>query len=300
MTDILLSTYNGEKYLREQLYSIFSQDSTDFRIIARDDGSDDSTTAILREFETQFSDRMEIIHTDTKKHSAKDNFRELMKHSDAEYVMLCDQDDFWNSDKISLCIKEMENQPSDIPVLIHTDAAVADENLDIIHESLSDFLGISPETATLENLLVYNCVTGCTLMMNRALCDIAVNMPDEAVMHDWWIALCAMVFGKIIYIDKATMLYRQHSSNVVGAQRKNVFSVIPDAKKIHLRLNDSYIQAEAFLRTFRGKIPYDKHSVIRGYAVFRKLGKFEKAVAIARYGYTKSTVTKTIGQMILS
>lgn len=300
MVDILLATYNGGKFLREQLYSLFSQDFSDFRIIARDDGSDDGTADILEEFRSQFSDRMKIVRSETEKHSAKDNFAELMKHSDAEYVMLCDQDDFWDSNKISVTLDEMKKHPSDIPVLVHTDLAVSDENLNVIAPSMNGMMGFDAENITLEKLLVYNCVTGCTLMMNKALCDIAKNMPDEAVIHDWWIALCAMTFGKIVYIDRPTMLYRQHGGNVVGARRKTLKSAFSEGEKLHRSLADGYRQAEALIRNFRGEIPADKLKIIRGYAIFPKLNKFERAVALTRFGYTKSSAIKTIGQIIFS
>lgn len=300
MVDVLLAVYNGEKYLREQLYSVLAQDYRDFRILARDDGSSDSSREILAEFEREYPQKVKVIRTETYRHSAADNFFELMKHSDAEYTMFCDQDDFWDYNKISVTLAEMKKHPSDIPVLVHTDLAVADENLNIMFESFNAGMELDAKNITLEKLLTYNCVTGCTVMINKALRELARNAPKGLIMHDWWLALCAEIFGELVYLDTSTMLYRQHSGNVIGAEKKTVIDAVKQRLELHDKLYMGYLQADRFLREFKGKIPNDKKKIIRGYAVMPMLNKFERAVNILRFGYTKSTALKTVGQILLS
>lgn len=297
MVEILLATYNGEKYLREQLYSIFAQSCDDFCILARDDGSKDGTVDILNEFAGKFPNKMKIIHTETATHSAKDNFIELINHASAEYVMLCDQDDFWKPDKISVSLKAMRLNDDGEPLLLHSDLEVADEELNGISPSYNEMMGLNAGYITLEKLLTYNCVTGCTIMMNKALYEMIKYPPSRMIMHDWWIALCAEVFGRILYLDETTVLYRQHKDNVVGARKKDMIYVAENAEMLRNRIFASYEQAEAFLEFYRGKIPRSKFNIIRGYAILAQMNKFERAVNLLRYGYTKSTAEKTIGQI---
>lgn len=133
---ILISTYNGEKYLKEQLDSIFSQSYKDFEIIARDDGSSDETINILKSY------NIKILDTD-KNLGAKLSFSTLLNdavtNTDRGYFMFCDQDDIWKSDKIEKTIttmKELEKENTDLPLLVHTDLEVVDEKLNVLNKIL--------------------------------------------------------------------------------------------------------------------------------------------------------------------
>lgn len=224
---ILLATYNGEAYIEEQLDSIVKQKLSNWRLIIRDDGSKDRTISIINKF-AKFDERIIVIRDDINDRGAKNNFSTLLhcvKKYNPYYLCFSDQDDLWDSDKLLVefeKIKEKENKfGPQTPILIHTDLEVVDENMRQICNSFMNYHGVAHKThMQLEYLLIQNFVTGCTLMFNRALFNLSVPIPKCVVMHDWWIALCASAFGYIFFIPDATVRYRQHASNVIGAKSK--------------------------------------------------------------------------------
>ena len=164
---ILLSTYNGAKYLKNQIDSLLSQSYDDFRIIARDDGSSDESSQILKSY-----DKIEIVDSQQNL-GAKGSFAELLeyavKHTDGEFFMFCDQDDVWKNDKIEKTLakmQEMQYEYGDIPLLIHSDVIVVDEGLEVMAGSFWKFQNINPKRDVLPHLLLQNVVTGCTMMIN--------------------------------------------------------------------------------------------------------------------------------------
>jgi glycosyltransferase involved in cell wall biosynthesis len=224
--EVLLATCNGERFLREQIDSILAQDYEPIRILARDDGSTDSTVAILTEYEERFPGRFRVMPAGDPTGSARDNFLLLMKESNAEHICFADQDDVWLGDKVSRTIRAMEELEArwgtTMPLLVFTDLRVVDENLETLHESFWEHMAIQPERIDkLAKLLVQSVVTGCTAMINRALLELSLRMPKEASMHDRWFALLASVLGRSSAVKEQTVLYRQHDRNVLGTGRRN-------------------------------------------------------------------------------
>ena len=220
MVEILLATYNGEKYLNQQLESLKNQTYKNWRIIARDDGSSDGTLKILKEFKRNNPDKIEIHLNNTTKHGPMNNFCELMNLSKSNYVSFCDQDDFWIATKLEKTIKlmkKLEKNFGNLPLLVHTDLIIADKNLNVMFKSMirTQKLNFS-STKTIKQLIVQNCVTGCTMMANRNLIKICGCIPTGAVMHDWWLAIVACAFGKLEFLDESTIYYRQHEANTIG------------------------------------------------------------------------------------
>jgi len=219
--EVLLATYNGERFLREQIDSILLQDYKNLRVLARDDGSNDSTTAILKEYEHRFPDRFRTMPPGAPTGNAKDNFLLLMKAATSDYVCFSDQDDIWLPGKVSRTMQAMSTlelqHGTNSPLLVFTDLQVVDDSLKTLHESLWRLAGVDPDQIhRLATVLVHNPVTGCTMLINRRLLDIAVKMPGEAAMHDSWIALLASAFGASEAVAAKTVLYRQHDRNVIG------------------------------------------------------------------------------------
>jgi glycosyltransferase involved in cell wall biosynthesis len=221
--DIVLATYNGVRYLPEQLASLAAQTYPHWRLLVRDDGSTDGTCALLEEFSASYPGRVCILPPG-RGDGAVANFGHLLAATTALYVMCCDQDDVWDSTKISLSLEqiqrfERENGPA-VPLLVHTDLRVADSNLKQMAASFWTYTKLYPQQELpLSRLLVQNVVTGCTLICNRALLERALPIPKEALMHDWWLALVSSACGYIHAVDTATITYRQHSNNAVGAQQ---------------------------------------------------------------------------------
>ncbi len=222
MIAILLAVYNGEKYLKQQIESLLSQTVTDAKIIIHDDGSNDSSADIINLYATQYPDRVISLQGEATGGAAK-NFAYLLACCDDsfDYIMFCDQDDVWLPDKCEKTLAAMndaEANDRDTPVLVHTDLRVVDRSLGIINESFFDFQKLVQADITLPKLLVQNYVTGCTVMINRALRKKCGTVPPGCIMHDWWLALVAVIFGKLVCVNEPTMLYRQHGNNQVGAK----------------------------------------------------------------------------------
>ena len=259
---ILLSTYNGEKYLEEQINSLYDQSYKNFEIIARDDGSNDSTLSILK------SHNIRIIDSN-KNLGAKESFIELLKYAfkntDAEYFMFCDQDDVWKTNKIEktlIKMQEIENEFEFKPILVHTNLEVVDNELKEISNSLWEYERILPQYNNFNRLMMQNTITGCTVMINRRLAAKSLFIPNFAIMHDWWIGLIASKFGVIGYLNDSTILYRQHNNNTVGAKNRarinvikfflsSCFNLIKKDKEYMNHLEINIVQAKAFLDIFK-------------------------------------------------
>ena len=219
--EVLLATFNGERFLREQIDSVLAQDYLNLRVLARDDGSTDGTLDILREYQLRFPNRFRLLPTDQPAGSAKGNFLKLMQAASADYLCFCDQDDVWLSDKVNiskLAMDQLESRWGHImPCLVFTDLRLVNSRLEPIHTSFWQFMGIEPDKMKgLSRWLLLSVVTGSTAMINRPLLELAKRMPNEAVMHDRWMGLIASTMGRSSAIRKQTVLYRQHGNNVLG------------------------------------------------------------------------------------
>lgn len=223
--EILLATYNGEKFLASLLDSLLAQ-SIPVYIVIRDDGSQDRTQEIIDKFISSHPGRIRQVPHDGGGRGALKNFSKLLDLATADYVLLADQDDIWDFDKTAICLAEMQKTEkmlgNTIPVLVHSDLRVVDQDLNILAPSFFEFQGLDSKRIGLPDLLGQNVVTGCTVMLNRALYRLVIPIPNNAVMHDWWIALVAAARGCIRFIDRPTLSYRQHNNNTVGAQRRGL------------------------------------------------------------------------------
>src|SRR4030043_545994 len=191
MIDILLTTYNGEKYLSQQIDSIIAQPCKDWQLLVRDDLSTDNTVNIIKNHTRRYPDKIRLIE-DNKHLGLVRNFEALLKSAQSEYIMFCDQDDVWLPNKVELTLnamKEAEQTWPNTPLLVHTDLKVVDETLTPITESFWRLHGISPESdCRLKKIIYRNIVTGCTAMINKKAKEISMPFPPEANIHDWWIA----------------------------------------------------------------------------------------------------------------
>ncbi|MCE0560873.1 glycosyltransferase family 2 protein [Limosilactobacillus fermentum] len=216
---ILMSTYNAEPFLKEQINSILGQTYTNWKLFIRDDGSSDSTSLIIEEF-TKKDDRIFFVNKDSIKNvGVISSFFLLLSCVKADFYMFCDQDDVWLKSKVRLSLDRMNQQKKvDVPTLVHTDLKVVDQNLNIINESFMEKEKLNRKSQ-LGNLVIQNNVTGCTVMINNSFRNIVIDkgIPNEVIMHDWWMALVGNAIGETLFVDVPTMLYRQHNLNVVGS-----------------------------------------------------------------------------------
>lgn len=230
---ILLSTYNGEAYLREQLDSLFNQSYREFILLVRDDGSRDNTLKILGDYAIRYPEKLKLISDDAGNLGASGSFSWLMNYAlehreelqlDKLYLMFCDQDDTWYKDKIARQVNAMVSTEADLPVttpvLVHSDLQVVDRSNSPIAASLAAYQGLETERNRFPNLVISNLVTGCTALINESLARRALPIPPQAIMHDWWLALVASAFGKVVYLDTPLVHYRQHGNNTIGAKER--------------------------------------------------------------------------------
>lgn len=209
---VIMSTYNGEKYLKEQLDSILRQEKVSVKLLVRDDGSADRTMEIVESYK---EDDIKLIRGENKG-PAMSFLTALQEAPDADYYAFADQDDYWQKDKLSSAVRMLEKSKG---------AAVYSSAYDITDEDLN----VQQKNAgflweyTLRESLVYRAPLGCTIVMNKAMRDKVIRtLPRYTRMHDHWTILSAEALGADILIDKeAHILYRQHAQNVVGGGKQS-------------------------------------------------------------------------------
>lgn len=214
--NILMSTYNGQQFLAEQIRSIQEQSYTDWTLFIRDDGSSDNTKEILKDFEHQDS-RIHLIDNDKSDNlGVIKSFHKLVNHDRADYYFFSDQDDVWLPNKLELSLKEAQNYPADFPLMVYMDLKVVNQDLEIMTESMVKSQSHHANTELVQEL-TENTVTGGVAMINHTLAEMWQET-DDILMHDWYLALLASAFGNLVFIDQPGELYRQHSDNVLGAR----------------------------------------------------------------------------------
>ncbi len=222
---ILMATYNGEKYLREQMNSLLSQSYQNWVCYIHDDGSTDSTVDVIREYCDTYNGKF-ILADYPKQGGAKKNFLSLLNFHNSKYdeyyIMFSDQDDVWLPNKVEVThqrMVELEDKTQDKPCLVFTDLRVVDKSLGTISESFMQYSKHNPDKLTVRNMFVGNPAPGCTMMINRKLENFAVKYTDarRIEMHDWWCMAIAATFGEIAYLNEPTIMYRQHGDNTLGA-----------------------------------------------------------------------------------
>jgi hypothetical protein len=255
MIEILLATYNGERYLSPQINSLLEQDWERISITVSDDGSTDCTWQILEGFAARFPDRFRLLRNSGRK-GVVGNFTFLMEQARADYIAFCDQDDLWDADKLSELMKSMVEVEGrhgvTHPTLVYTDMRLIGGDGKLLSDSLWRKARIVPKCARFPNLLAQNLVTGCTVLVNRALLKRALPITNLScvMMHDYWLSLVAMAFGTCVPIERQTISYRQHGRNVVGAgaaltlpqRMRRIFS----DRELDIWISSAARQAECF------------------------------------------------------
>ena len=225
--DILLPTFNGAKYIEELINSLLNQSHQSIKIHIRDDGSTDQTIQIIEKL-AEIENRILIYKDFTDNLGLVSNIEYLLSLSHADYIMYCDQDDFWFDNKVELLLEQMLIQEGNLgaktPILIHSDCYVTDENLNII----SLFKADKPFYYGLSNSLFNYYVQGASAIFNKSLKKEITPFINNIYIHDRYTHLIAEITGFRFYLNLPLMLYRQHSSNLIGSSSlftkiKNLF-----------------------------------------------------------------------------
>lgn len=224
---VLLATYNGGRFLGEQFASLWAQTTQDFIVLVRDDGSSDTTAEILADEARRRPGRVFILNDGATRMGPSRSFARLLEQCDADYIAFCDQDDVWEKEKLERfrdAIRRVEAKSAvGLPVLCCSDVTVTNDELQVTADSYFRKHSIAPtaDGMPLARLVFRNFAIGASTMINRALRDAALPLPERAIMHDWWLVLVAQSVGQVIVLPGRSMLYRQHGGNAVGSRRRS-------------------------------------------------------------------------------
>lgn len=277
---VLMSSYNGELYIKDQINSILCQNEVQVDLFIRDDGSSDNTINIIGQFP-------EIHLVRGKNLGVGNSFMELLYSIEDEYdyYAFCDQDDIWLDNKIICAIDKIQGETG--PVLYCSNQILVNK----YGEKYAMRYNKVPDLSYAE-ILVHNHATGCTMVWNKPLQHILKKKrPNPSLLnnriHDVWVAMVANICGKIIYDEKGFILYRQHENNVVGAKKDNISDVfksqIKKIQKSDLR-NGRSLLAKEILRLFPNEgnetlllpLAANSNSVKGKIRILRKKGEFIK------------------------
>jgi glycosyltransferase involved in cell wall biosynthesis len=220
---VCIATYNGEKYIKEQLDSILPQLKQHDEIIISDDSSTDNTLQIINSFQ----DKRIVLLRNQKFQSPIFNFENALKHSTGEYIFLADQDDVWMPDRLEKSIHLFDE--SDVIV---SDCKVVNENLEVLNDSY--FSEVNAKPGLFRNWFRTSPYIGCCMAFKRKVLEMALPFPKNIPMHDFWIAMVSEALFKVKFIYEPLVLYRRHSSNLTVTASENVN---PLHKKISYRMN---------------------------------------------------------------
>lgn len=306
LVSIVLSTYNGEKYLREQLDSILTGTYQNIRIEISDDCSGDNTLEIVKEYQEKYPEQI-YIHQNEKNLGYTMNFLSAIERSVGDYIMLCDQDDIWNPDKVEKTLAKMKESEKNLkgkPVLVFTDAWLYDEKqkgnpMPLFHKSSH----LNTKKVDISHLLIENKCIGCTTMVNKEIKNYISKLPDsdEIRVHDWWLALICSLFGGIFYLDEPTLKYRQHGGNMIGGTSFGAYF----ANRLHSlkeqRQSVIYCtkQAGAFLRLFGDVIEKKDEKILSAFTSLMDKNWFVRHYRLMWYGFWKSGISRNVGLFII-
>ena len=225
---ILLATYNVEKFLREQLDSIINQEYKSWEILIHDDGSNDNTILILSEYQNNFPNKIKLLIDKKIFSSASKNFFHLIENRSREVNLycLCDQDDIWHKSKLKFIVERYNSKEDKEPLLIHSDLSLIDDKGKLLENSHNKLINHQKNFITKNKALYYNAVPGCAMSINSTLAD-KISYSKFMVMHDWWILLSAIYINtNVVYINYPLVKYRQHSGNVLGYKKNNILILV--------------------------------------------------------------------------
>ena len=261
---ILMSTYNGEKYLREQIESLQKQTFKKWELFIRDDGSTDNTISVINKLQVKDS-RIHFLNDKKIQLRPMKSFLYLLSNVSADFYFFCDQDDYWLPEKLDLMLKVGK---LDKPQLVYCGLKCVNQNLIPLKNDFENMMG----TIWGYSRFIGNDMPGCVMMFNSKLRNIAISSTktyEGIVMHDWWIALIAQTFGTIKFLNKRLVLYRQHGNNSIGAGKNGNLmrkmlqrGVIKKQKKL---VYQTYNQSVVFFNTFKNQLPKANKAFLEDY-----------------------------------
>lgn len=294
--DILMATYNGEKYIKKQIESILNQTYKNFRLLISDDCSTDNTKKILEQFSKK-DDRI-IIFSQEKNLGVVKNFEFLLNKVENEYFMFSDQDDFWYENKIELSLNKMKETNAD---LIYTDLEVVDEELQTINNSYWKLKGLYRKITKYNNfeaIYLNNFVTGCTMLVKSKWIPKILPFPEKTkyLLHDYWVSINISQNGKMEYLNMPTIKYRQHTNNSVGIKTKSeelqkfeeIRNLFLEVKLEHFKVfvnNENLFNSENVKKLNKQALKYFENLSNKKSIYLSNIGLFLKLYKYENFGY---------------
>lgn len=285
---VVMATYNGEKYLEQQIESILSQTLFPAELIVCDDCSTDGTAAILEKYQQ----RQFLTYTvNPRQLGLIGNFKKAVSlAAENNYVALADQDDIWLPDKLAASAALIRNMDQSLPCLVHTDLILVDEQLKVLNPSFMNERGQHQYHHNLQTLLFANFVTGCTMLMNQELRKFFAEIPGDVRFHDAWIALAAATFGHVEEIATPMIRYRKHGNNLsiaAGTKPRNRYrstmnEIINAVKGSDDFLIDQLETAERFYKDYHLRMEPSKRRYFEQFIALRPKPYLIKKIAYRR------------------
>lgn len=291
--DIIMPTYNGEKFLKEQIDSLLNQTYRNIRILISDDSSKDRTPEILKQYEKKDT-RVEVFLQKENLGVVK-NIEFLLKKVKNPYYMLSDQDDVWLQEKVEKSLEALEKNKAD---MVFGDLEVVDEKLNTIYPSFNEFMGLNRKIKKYSKKYqinyLYNCVTGCTILAKKETINYILPIPTESkyCIHDHWMGIMVAINGTLAYMPEKYIKYRQHGGNVVGTEKiSHKFEHLEQVRNLFLQVkigvfrtyqknkerfpkNIQELNAKAY--KYFNNLEKKKNFNFKGWGIFHQLYKTEK------------------------
>lgn len=293
---ILCAVHNGGRYLAPFLDSLSAQHHRDWILWLVDDQSTDDSRAQLRAAASR-DPRLHLLEGPATPLGALGAFAWLWARvpPEAEYIAFADQDDLWHPDKLERSLAALRAaEEGTTPVLVHTDLEVVGPNLEPMAPSFWRYAGIVPEPATVRRLVAQNVVTGCTVLVNRALYEAVGPIAAGATMHDAWVACVAAAVGRVVALHEPTVRYRQHAHNALGAREASsqlpwggrlhrAWQALTGPNRVRPQLQATAVQAARLLERHGAQLRAEDRDFLRHYAQIPTMSWWKRKSAIARW-----------------
>jgi glycosyltransferase involved in cell wall biosynthesis len=286
---VALATYNGAKFLYEQLFSIINQTYPPKEIIVVDDFSTDSTVQIIEEVQKDFP--FIKLYVNNQNRGPVTTFEIVISKCNCNYIALCDQDDIWEVNKLELSLSELRAvEEENVPSMVFTDLMMIDSVGNLDGKTFWGSQGLNPSKMDFYKTLFLNSVTGCTVIFNRSMKDELINIPKGVEMHDYWIALIALGLGNCKPLFISTVKYRAHDNSVTVKDGISYAKRVKKFVRILFGLDMDYMennfrQANLFLDIYGNRLSNEKRKQLINFIKLNKKSTFIKNIYIGYFKY---------------
>lgn len=297
---VLMATYNGERYVEQQISSILTQTFKDFTLFISDDGSTDKTLDIVKKM-ASVDQRIQLLPTHQPTGSSCRNFLYLLDSIESDIYLFCDQDDVWTKDHIEVLLRNYDlltPVQKKLPTLVHSDLTVVDKDLRVINKSYLNYMNLPRKSLNKHTYFIQNNVTGCVMLINNALKEsifidkaLLKEKIDSIPMHDAFFASVAAEFGNILFINEKLELYRQHDKNVVGAMNvksiKYLKNKLKSVEKFRKDISNCMQFCDFFCDYYKKNLSLEEKNILCEFCEIIKFGRIRRLFFLIRYRFIK-------------